>query len=87
MATLFFKGLTKMTKKMDSENFNQKIISMKGISKMTKEMDSENLKQKMDSMKGNGEMIFMKVKEYIKKEMVKNILENLKMANIKDKEY
>jgi hypothetical protein len=60
---------------------------MKGISKMTKEMDSENLKQKMDSMKGNGEMIFMKVKEYIKKEMVKNILENLKMANIKDKEY
>jgi hypothetical protein len=22
MATLFFKGLTKMTKKMDSENFN-----------------------------------------------------------------
>jgi hypothetical protein len=60
---------------------------LKEILEMTKGMDLENLKQKMNSMKENGDMTYLKDKENSKNLMDTNIMENLKLDNIKDKEY
>ncbi len=60
---------------------------MKDIGNKTKEMDLELKKMMVLFMKGNGEIIIIMDKENLYSQMEINILENLKITIIMEKEF